>query len=164
MILTPLLVIFLIIVFALTFLFVNTIDKRKWITIPLSLILTPFLYFYAFYPMINIFSNYHHQKYFNSEVWLDSPSFRYEMYDNLQETDTLVGKSKGTIEDLLGTYEWLAWDDVKNGYDVNRWNYGIGILPGAFNSKSEALEIIFANDTVSKVNNFQLDLKIDDKK
>ena len=164
MIITPILVIFLIIVFVLAFMFISTIDDRKWITIPLSLILTPFLYFYAFYPLINIFSSYHHQKHFDSELWIKKPSFRYEMYDNIQETDTLLGFSKTDINELLGTYEWLTWDDAKNDYNENRWNYGIGIHPGAFNSKSEALEIVFIKDTVIKVNTFQLDLKTDDKK
>lgn len=164
MIITPIFVIFLIIVFVLVFLFVNTIDDRKWITIPLSLILTPFIYFYAFYPLINIFSNYHHQKYFNSKTWHKQPSFRYEMYDNIQETDTLIGLSKSTIIELLGTYEWLTWDDAKDDYDQNSWNYGIGIHPGAFNTKSEAIQIIFENDKVSKVNTFQLELYSNDKK
>lgn len=159
MIITPIFVIFLIIVFVLVFLFVNTIDDRKWITIPVSLILTPFIYFYAFYPMINIFSSYHHQKYFNAKVWHKQPSFRYEMYDNIQETDTLIGLSKSTIRELLGDYEWLTWDDIKDGYDENSWNYGIGIHPGAFNTKSEAMQLVFENDKVSKVNTFQLDLK-----
>lgn len=164
MIITPILVFFLAIVFILVFMFVNTIDKRKWITIPLSLILTPFVYFYAFYPLINIFSSYHHQKYFDSEVWIDNPSFRYEMYDDIQETDTLLGSSKASIKKLLGNYEWLTWDDAKDGLDDNSWNYGMGIHPGAFNTKSEAIEIIFDNDKVSKVNTFQLDLKSDAKK
>lgn len=163
MIITPLLVIFLIIVFVLTQLFVNTIDKRKWITIPLSLLLTPLLYFYAFYPLVNIFSSYHHQKYFNSEVWSDNPGFRYEMYDHLQQSDTLLGKSKATVQGLLGAQEWLSWDDAQNGFDNNRWNYGLGILPGAFNSKSEAMEVTFALDSVVKVTTFKQDIKYDAK-
>lgn len=163
MILTPLLVIFLIIVFVLTFLFVDTIDKRKWITIPLSLIITPFIYFFAFYPMLNIFSDYHHQKYFDSEEWLDNPSFRYEMYDNIKKTDTFKGTSKTTMKELLGTYEWLSWDDAANGHDDDRWNYGLGILPGAFNDKSEAIEIIFENDTVNQIRTYKIDLKVDAK-
>ena len=164
MIITPILVVFLVIVFTLAFLFIKTIDDRKWIAIPLSLILTPFIYFYAFYPMINIFSSYHHQKYFDSEVFINKPSFRYEMFDNIQETDTLLGKSKEIVNELLGTYEWLTWDDVKDDYDQDKWNYGLGIHPGAFNDKSEAMEIIFKNDKVIKVNTFKLDLKSDAKK
>ncbi|TXE06572.1 hypothetical protein ES711_13790 [Gelidibacter salicanalis] len=164
MIITPFLVVLLIIVFVLTYMFVNTIDKRQWITIPLSLILTPFIYFYAFYPLINIFSSYHHEKYFDSEVWHKNPSFRYEMYDNITDTDTLVGVSKPQIKELLGTYEWLTWDDAKKGHDENRWNYGLGILPGAFNSKSEAMEVVFTNDTVSQINTYKITLKVDAKK
>lgn len=163
MIITPLFVIFLIIVFVLILLFVNTIDKRKWITIPLSLILTPFIYFYAFYPLINIFSKYHHEKYFDAKVWQSNPGFRYEMFDNVQESDTLMGKSKETVKELLGTYEWLSWDDAKNGHNENRWNYGLGVLPGAFNSKSEAVEIIFEDNKVSKLNHYQQDIKFNDK-
>lgn len=163
MIFTPLFVIFLVIVFVLILLFVNTIDRRKWITIPLSLILTPFIYFYAFYPMLNIFSNYHHEKNFDTQVWLSNPGFRYEMFDNVKETDTLIGKSKETVQELLGTYEWLSWDDTKNGHNDNQWNYGLGVLPGAFNTKSEAVEIIFEDNKVSKLNHYQQDIKFNDK-
>ncbi|TDU40298.1 hypothetical protein BXY82_2345 [Gelidibacter sediminis] len=164
MIITPLLVVFSVIVFTLTFLFVNTIDDRKWITIPLSIILTPFIYFYAFYPMLNIFSSYHHEKYFDSELWHKNPSFRYEMYDNIIETDTLIGISKPKIKELLGTYEWLSWDETLDAHNENRWNYGIGILPGAFNSQSEAMEIVFDNDTVRQINTYKITLKTDAKK
>lgn len=162
MIFTPAFIIFLIIVFALTFLFVNTIDKRKWITIPLSLILTPFLYFYAFYPLINIFSSYHHQKHFDSELWTEKPSFRYEMYDNIVKTDTFLGKPKETVKELLGNYEWLSWDYEKDAYNENIWNYGMGIWPGAFNSKSEVMKIIFKDDKVIKVDTYKQDIKFDD--
>lgn len=159
MVVTPVFVIFLIIVFVLVFLFVNTIDDRKWITIPLSIILTPLVYFYAFYPLINIFSSYHHQKYFNSKTWHKQPNFRYEMYDDIQDTDTLVGLSKASIIDLLGTHDWLTWDDAKDDYDNNRWNYGMGIHPGAFNTKSEVMLLSFENDTVKEVSTFKLDIK-----
>lgn len=163
MIITPLFVLFLVIVFTLILLFMNTIDKRKWITIPLSIVITPFVYFYAFYPMLNIFSSYHHEKYFNTKVWLSNPGFRYEMFDNVMETDTLMGKSKETVTELLGTYEWLSWDDANNGHDENKWNYGLGVLPGAFNSKSEAVEIVFENNKVSQLNHYQQAIKFDAK-
>lgn len=163
MIITPILVVFLVIVFTLTFLFVNTIDKRKWITIPLSLILTPFLYFYAFYPMINIFSSYHHQKYFDSELFMENPSFRYEMYDNIEASDTLLGKSKDNVIEMLGDYEWLTWDYEKDDFNENSWNYGMGIWPGAFNTQSEVLKIIFKDDKVIKVKSFKQDIKYDEK-
>ena len=74
MIITPSIIIFNIIIFILVFLFVKTIDNRKWLSILVSLVLTPIVYFYVFYPILNIFSSYHHEKYFNSEVWIDKPS------------------------------------------------------------------------------------------
>ena len=73
MIITPLLVLFVIIVFILVYLFVSTIDKRKWLTLLVSIVLTPVVYFYLFYPMLNIISNYHHEKYFDDfkRAWED---------------------------------------------------------------------------------------------
>lgn len=164
MIITPLLVIFLVIVFALTLIFIRTIDKRHWVSIPVSILLTPVLYFFAFYPLLNIFSSYHHQKYFNTEVWLDDPGFRYEMYNDLEKSDTLMGSSKQKVQQLLGKYEWLSWDDAVKNHDPDKWNYGLGILPGAFNDQSEALEIIFKNNSVSDIRTYQQELEFDDKK
>lgn len=148
MIVTPLLVVFLGVVFVLLFLFLNTIDKRKWLTFLISLVLTPIVYFYVFYPFINIISHYHHQKYFDSEAWVEKPALRYEMVDNMISSDTLIGLSKTQVEKRLGTYEWLSWDDNKKQHDSNKWNYGMGIEPGAFNKKIECLEISF--DTQDK--------------
>ena len=113
MIVTPFLVIFMILVFVLLFLFLNTVDRRKWLTALISFILTPFVYFYMFYPFVNIISNYHHQKYFDSEAWTEKPALRYEMIDNTIASDTLVGTSKETITSLLGKYEWLSWNEAK---------------------------------------------------
>ena len=83
MIITTSLIILLCIVFVLVFLFVKTIDRRKWLTCLVSLVLTPIVYFFMAYPMINIFSNYHHQKYFSSELWKEKPALRYELSDDM---------------------------------------------------------------------------------
>ena len=155
MIITPFLVISMIIVFVLLFLFLNTVDKRKWLTALISLVLTPFVYFYMFYPFINIVSNYHHQKYFDSEAWIDKPALRYEMIDNTVASDTLIGLSKERITELLGTYEWLSWDDAKKDHDTDKWNYALGIEPGAFNDQKECVEISFENNKVSALQHYQ---------
>ena len=155
MIITPFLVISMIIVFALLFLFSNTVDRRKWLTGIISLILTPFVYFYMFYPFINIVSSYHHQKYFDSEAWIDKPALRYELIDHTIESDTLIGLSKENVSSLLGKYEWLSWDDSKKAHDDNKWNYGLGIEPGAFNDQKECVEISFENDKVTALNHYQ---------
>lgn len=82
MIITPLLVIFMIFVFVLLYLFLKTVDKREWLIVLISLIMTPLVYFYMFYPFVNIISNYHHQKYFDAEAWSEKPALRYEMIDS----------------------------------------------------------------------------------
>lgn len=155
MIITPLLVIFLIVVFILLFLFFNTVDKRKWLSALISLVLTPFVFFYMFYPFLNIISNYHHQKYFDSEAWSEKPALRYEMIDNTIESDTLIGASKERITHLLGKEEWFSWNDTKKAHDANKWNYGLGIEPGAFNDKKDCLEITFINDKVITLRPYQ---------
>ncbi|MCB0399800.1 MAG: hypothetical protein KDD26_09305 [Winogradskyella sp.] len=163
MIITPFLVIFMIVVFVLLFLFLNTVDKRKWLSGLISLILTPFVYFYMFYPFVNIVSNYHHQKYFDSEAWIEKPALRYEMIDSTIKTDTLIGVSKENIASLLGKYEWLTWNDSLKAHDDNKWNYGLGIEPGAFNDQRECVEISFKNDKVSQLRHYQEEITYEKK-
>lgn len=158
MIVTPLLVIFMLVVFILLFLFFKTVDKRKWLTIIISAALTPVMYFYLFYPFINMITNYHHQKYFQSDNWREEPGLRYEMADHIIKSDTLIGLSKDAVELRLGLYEWLTWDIDKNQHDENRWNYGMGIEPGAFNTKRECLEIIFDDNYVVQLKPYREDI------
>ncbi|WP_299129252.1 hypothetical protein [uncultured Winogradskyella sp.] len=155
MIITPLLVVFIIVVFVLLFLFLNTVDKRKWLTALISLVLTPFVYFFMFYPFINIISNYHHQKYFDAEAWIKKPALRYEMIDHVIESDTLIGFSKDEITNVLGQHEWLSWDDAKKDHNPNKWNYGLGIEPGAFNNQKDCIEITFKDNKVELLRHYQ---------
>lgn len=162
MIITPTLVIFMSIVFVLLFLFFNTIDKRKWLTLLISLVVTPIAYFYIAYPFINIISNYHHQKYFNSEVWIEKPALRYEMIDVTISSDTLVGLSKSDVQQRLGTHEWLSWDSIQNKHDNNKWNYGLGIEPGALNDEKECIEITFKAGKVVSLKQYQQEITYDE--
>ena len=164
MIITPSLVIFMVVVFVLLFLFLNTVDKRKWLSALISLVLTPFVYFFMFYPFVNILSNYHHQKYFDSEAWIEKPSLRYEMIDSTIKSDTLIGASKSEITNLLGKEEWLSWDDALKAHDTNKWNYALGIEPGAFNGKKECVEITFKDDKVVSLKSYQEKITFEDEK
>ena len=164
MIITPFLVIFMVVVFILLFLFLNTVDKRKWLSALISLVLTPFVYFFMFYPFVNIISNYHHQKYFDSDAWIEKPALRYEMIDSTIESDTLIGISKEKIEVLLGKAEWLSWNDATKSHFENKWNYGLGIEPGAFNDKKECVEITFKNNKVVALRTYQEEIKYEDEK
>nr|WP_321234203.1 hypothetical protein [uncultured Psychroserpens sp.] len=164
MIITVPLVIMMCITFVLVFLFVKTIDKRKWLTLLVSLIIAPFVYFYAVYPMINIFSNYHHQKYFSAKLWKEKPALRYELSDNMFTSEILIGMTKNDVEAQLGKHEWLSWDDGIKDHDANRWNYGLGIEPGAFTKEKECIEIVFKDDKVINLRLYKEAIKFDAEK
>lgn len=161
MIITPIIVIFFVSIFVLVFLFAKTIDKRKWLAVLVSLVLTPIVYFYVFYPILNIFSSYYNEKYFNSEAWIEEPSLRYEMTNNILESDTLIGKTKPEIQQLLGTYEWLSWNDSIKNHDENLWNYALGMKPGAMNTKKECMTIIFKDGKVTNIETYNEEITFD---
>lgn len=157
MILKPLFIILVLLVFGLAWLFANTIDKRKWVSFLISLILTPFFYFYVLYPILNIFSSFHHEKYFDSEVWKDKPAYRYEMVGNLLQDSLLIKKSKAEITTLLGESEWYGWNAALKTNTKEQWNYNMGLKPGAFNNMQECLEITFKNNSVSNIREYQIE-------
>lgn len=150
MVITVPLVIFLLLNFVLIFLFLKTVDKRQWLVGLLSLILTPVIYFYVFYPFLNIISSYHHQKYFDSDNWKENPGLRYEMIDQMKMSEDLIGISSREAKDLFGKAEWYTWDETAKQHDSTKWNYGLGIEPGAFNKmKSNAVFIFQKNELVA---------------
>lgn len=157
MFITPLFVIFLILVFVLVWLFVNTIDKRKWLTFLVSLALTPIVYFFVFYPILNIFSSYHHEKYFDAEAWNNKPSLRYEMINQIKNDSILINKSKKEVETLLGKSEWYGWNDSIKANSPEQWNYNLGFKPGAFNNMQECIEVTFKNNKVSSISQYKLE-------
>ncbi|KJD34261.1 hypothetical protein PK35_00060 [Tamlana nanhaiensis] len=157
MIITPLFIVFLVIVFALVWLFTNTIDNRKWLTFLVSLVLTPVVYFYIFYPFINIFVSYHHEKYFNAKAWEAKPALRYEMSGSIINDSLFIGKTKTEVQQQLGTSEWYSWDDNIKANSPEMWNYNLGFKPGALNDMQECLELVFKNEKVATVKQYQLE-------
>ena len=157
MIYTPLFIIFLILVFVIMWLFTNTIDKRKWLSFLMALILAPVVYFYMFYPLLNIFSSYHHKKHFDAEAWVEKPALRYEMSEEMINDSLFFGKSKAEVKTLLGESEWYGWDDSIKANSPEKWNYNLGFKPGAFNLTQECIELVFKNNAVESVSQYQLE-------
>lgn len=157
MIISPLLIVFFIVTFVLIWLFIKTIDKRKWLTLLISIALTPIFYFYLFYPLLNIVSSYHHQKYFNSEAWAKKPGLRYEMVDIIINDSLFINKNKKEIETVLGKSEWYGWDDAIKANSPEKWNYNLGYKPGAFNTMQECIELEFINNKVNNIKQYQLE-------
>ena len=164
MIITITLVVLLLITFVLVFMFVKTIDNRLWLTFTVSIVITPLVYFYGVYPMINIFSNYHHEKYFSKELWQDKPALRYELSSNMIASKILIGQTKKEVSSTLGTYEWLSWDVIKKNHNPNKWNYALGFEPGAFNSKKECLELTFEHNKVVAIKLYKEEPQFDVEK
>lgn len=149
---TPTLIISCIIIIILLYLFLNTIDNnKKWLNVLLAIIITPLMYFYIWYPISTIFLPYHHHKQFNIEAWNKKPGLRYEMIDQMIKTNFLTGKSKEEVSKLLGRVQWLSWNNTTNDFDPNVWNYGLGLIPGAFQDIKEDIEITFKNNKVTLV-------------
>lgn len=161
MIITPTFIILFAIVFALVWWFATTIDKRKWVSLLIAVVAAPIVYFYVFYPLINIFSSYHHKKHFNADVWKETPALRYEMSDAMIASKTFENKNKYEVEQLLGKSEWYSWDDSLKINTPNQWNYNLGFKPGAFNRNQECLEIVFKNDRVKTIKQYQLEKTFD---
>ncbi|MBG7611544.1 hypothetical protein IU405_04695 [Polaribacter sp. BAL334] len=157
MVLTPFFIVMLLITFVLVWLFVRTIDERKWLNILVSVVLTPVVYFYIFYPLLNIFSSYHHEKHFDAAAWKSKPALRYEMSNEIVGNDLFKGKTKSEVKALLGTSEWYGWDDSIKANSPDKWNYNLGFKPGAMNLQQECLELIFKNDVVVKSWQYQMD-------
>ncbi|CDF78682.1 conserved hypothetical protein [Formosa agariphila KMM 3901] len=159
MILTVPFAIILGLLFIALFIFSRTIDKRTWVALAISLVLTPIIYFYVLYPLINIFSSYHHEKHFEAEAWEDKPAYRYEMANDLEHSNVLLGKNKSEVTTILGKPEWFSWNDAIKANDSNFWNYNLGIKPGALNTTQECLKITFQNNTVTGLEHYQLELE-----
>ncbi|WP_370476467.1 hypothetical protein [Tamlana flava] len=161
MIITPIFIISMILVFVLVWLFVNTIDKRKWLTFLVSLVLTPIVYFYVFYPILNIFSSYNHEKHFDAEAWEAEPALRFEMAHEILNDSIFIGKDKNEVENLLGESEWYGWDNAIKANSPDKWNYNMGFKPGAFNNMQECIELNFENNKVKSVTSYQLEKTFD---
>jgi len=80
------------------------------------------------------------------------------MSDDLVASKELIGRSKDDVRMLLGTYEWLSWNDELHDKDPNYWNYGLGIEPGAMNDMKDNMLIVFKNNRVAKVELYQAPL------
>lgn len=161
MIYKPTFIVILAIVFILVWLFTNTIDKRKWLSFLISLVFTPIIYFYVFYPLLNIFSSYHHEKYFDAEAWSNKPALRYEMSGHIIDDSVFIGKTKKNVKNALGKPEWFGWDDTIKANSPDKWNYNLGFKPGALNNMQECIELVFNDNKVESVKQYQLEQKFE---
>jgi len=85
------------------------------------------------------------EKQFDADNWQAKPTHRYEMVDDLIESQILIGKSKASVVELLGL------PSSRISYDKDAFIYEIGDQPGFIKTKSEHLLIVFIEDKVKDV-------------
>ncbi len=82
---------------------------------------------------------------FDQQKWLTEKDTRYELSEDIIETNMLVGKMHEEVRQLLG-------DDDNNNNQSNHWTYYLGWLPSVFgNDIPEELSIEFEDDKVVDV-------------
>ncbi|APY08137.1 hypothetical protein BWZ20_07410 [Winogradskyella sp. J14-2] len=85
------------------------------------------------------------EKPFDAQKWQSEPLKRYEMVDDIIESQMLLGKSKSEIIEILGQ------PDSKLHTSKDAFIYTIGDPPSFFSSQKEYLLIVFKNERVEDV-------------
>ena len=80
---------------------------------------------------------------FNKEKWDTDKKSRFEMRDDIVESEILIGKSKSEIIEFIGKPEFNDSTDV--------WNYNLGMSGAGLGWQFNSLEVSFENGKVSKV-------------
>lgn len=82
---------------------------------------------------------------FNAQKWQTEPLQRYEMVNDLIESQILKGKSKTIVIQTLGN------PDSQSTTEQEALIYDIGDPPSFFSSQKEYLLIVFKNQQVERV-------------
>ncbi|WP_138432841.1 hypothetical protein [Winogradskyella algicola] len=82
---------------------------------------------------------------FDTQKWQSEPLKRYEMVDDIIESQILSGKPKSEIIEILGQ------PDSKLNTSKDAFIYNIGNPPSFFSSQKEYLLIVFKNERVEDV-------------
>ncbi len=107
---------------------------------------TVFAIFLAFlFAIIVGYLAYHYQHTFHSDRWLNEPSERTDMIDNLLQNYEILGLTETEVLSLLGPH-----DNAQGAFNAdNRYVYYLGPERGLFSIDSEWLLIDFTNGVVS---------------
>lgn len=85
------------------------------------------------------------EKPFDAQKWLAEPLQRYEMVDDIIESQILIGKPKNEVFEILGQ------PDSQSNSSKDAFIYNIGNPPSFFSSQKEYLLIVFENQQVAEV-------------
>lgn len=120
---------------------------RNWTSIIGTIIIAPILYIglaVAFFSYLFYVPQYD----FDREKWFADKHSRFEMRDDIVESEILIGKSKSEIIDFIGNPEFS--DSTKI------WTYDLGMSGAGFGWQFNSLELTFKNDKVEEVKKIEI--------
>lgn len=122
------------------FIKVDRIRKiASWVA---TLIATPLIYI-GMIVLLFFSMSYYPKHDFDKEKWFTDEEKRYEMSDDIIESNMLIGKTKTEIQQILG--------DGYNTEQSDDWYYNLGYRPGFANIDTDVLYIEFKNCKVIRV-------------
>jgi hypothetical protein len=120
--------------------------NRKLLALIPTVILSPIIY--VGLVVIWFFSiSYYPSNDFDKNEWESNVEERYEMSEDIIESEMLIGKTKDEVIQILG-----------NDFSLNtekRLSYELGFAPGLFNIDPSYLDIKFENGKVISVHQYE---------
>ncbi len=122
--------------------FIKVDRSRKVATWVATLLTTPLLYIGI--SMLLIFGmNYHPTDDFNQEKWHSEKETRYQLSEDIIDSEMLIGKTKLEVRQILGDENNTDQNDV--------WSYYLGFRPGFTSISPDMLDIEFIDGKVIRV-------------
>lgn len=116
--------------------------NRKYFAVLPTIVLSPLVYVAAIVIWI-VSMTYYPSKDFDKQEWKSNIEERYQMSEDIIDSEILIGKSKQEVIELLGTEYW------SNGED--NISYYLGFVPEIANIDPDVLDIYFENGRVIKI-------------
>ena len=117
-------------------------QSRQYIAILPTIVLSPILYLAILFVVLFVCA-YYPKEAFNRLEWINNPQERYEMSENIIESNMLIGKPKDEVIKLLGR-NYFTYNEAHIAYEL-------GMPPGLFRLDPDVLDIHFENNKVVKV-------------
>lgn len=112
----------------------------------LTLVSAPLVYL-GFIISFIWFVSYHPKHQFDKEVWTNDVEKRFQLSDNIIDSEMLINKTKEEVIDLLG--------QENNEMDNDSWSYYLGFKPGLLSIDPDILELTFENGKVVDVRQYK---------
>lgn len=121
---------------------INDKKKRNIAAFAITLITTPLICFIIVI-LVLFYTTYYPSNYFDRQKWLNDKEKRYELSEDIIESNLLIGKTKIEVKQILG--------GEGNGDNSNLWNYYLGYKPQILVLNPDVLDVEFKNGKVIKV-------------